>query len=494
MLLIELKFPAGRYHATPWGRNVNEGEVEWPPSPFRLARALVDCWKRRHPELPEERVIDVLAALSGGVLFNLPPATAAHTRSYLNANNPKNPFDKQLIFDAFVVVDRCESLTIGIEGGFPDQVVEDLDLLLNGLNYLGRSESWIDARAHAGEGPGSWNCVPAHAATAGEDVTLACLRGGNAYANLPRHPQAKTRGNKKEAKGSLPWLEALCLTSMDVLDGGWSAHPVLQQIAYTRPTDALRPILPKRRPHNANLSCVTYSLQSKVLPHVQDTLVFAERARRLLMGIHRRVQGGDPVMISRVFSGKTAEGQPLAGHEHAFYIPLDQDGDGRIDHLRIQAGRPFTPDELTALDGFRKVFGKGGHDIHLHLTGLYTDPPSQRAKRFVSATPFVTARHWRKGRGSYESWLFEELAKECVYHGLPEPVSAKGLECSPCCSRGIRWWEFKQTRKNGSPMRGHGFELEFAEQVEGPFLLGAACHFGLGLFLPLPEGESANLQ
>jgi len=31
MLIIELEFPAGRYHANPWGRNVNEGEVEWPP-------------------------------------------------------------------------------------------------------------------------------------------------------------------------------------------------------------------------------------------------------------------------------------------------------------------------------------------------------------------------------------------------------------------------------------------------------------------------------
>ena len=29
MLTIGIKFPAGRYHATPWGRNVNEGVVEW---------------------------------------------------------------------------------------------------------------------------------------------------------------------------------------------------------------------------------------------------------------------------------------------------------------------------------------------------------------------------------------------------------------------------------------------------------------------------------
>jgi len=28
---IKLNFPAGRYHATPWGRHVNEGVAEWPP-------------------------------------------------------------------------------------------------------------------------------------------------------------------------------------------------------------------------------------------------------------------------------------------------------------------------------------------------------------------------------------------------------------------------------------------------------------------------------
>jgi len=37
MLTIELRFPAGRYHATPWGRSANEADVEWPPSPEPVA-------------------------------------------------------------------------------------------------------------------------------------------------------------------------------------------------------------------------------------------------------------------------------------------------------------------------------------------------------------------------------------------------------------------------------------------------------------------------
>jgi CRISPR-associated protein Csb2 len=47
MLALAIRFPAGRFHATPWGRHVNEGAAEWPPSPWRLLRALVATWKRK---------------------------------------------------------------------------------------------------------------------------------------------------------------------------------------------------------------------------------------------------------------------------------------------------------------------------------------------------------------------------------------------------------------------------------------------------------------
>ena len=35
-VIIRLTFPGGQYHATPWGRHVNEGAVEWPPSPWLM--------------------------------------------------------------------------------------------------------------------------------------------------------------------------------------------------------------------------------------------------------------------------------------------------------------------------------------------------------------------------------------------------------------------------------------------------------------------------
>src|ERR1700749_4948225 len=109
MTTIRLSFAAGRYHATPWGRHVNEGVTEWPPSPYRLLRSLYDVWQRKCFDLPAAEVEKVLQALaSAPPCFDLPEACATHTRSYLSANS-KDPTDKNLIFDAFLVFNRSHA-------------------------------------------------------------------------------------------------------------------------------------------------------------------------------------------------------------------------------------------------------------------------------------------------------------------------------------------------------------------------------------------------
>ena len=49
---LAVRFPLGRYHANPWDQAVNEGATEWPPSPWRVLRALVATWHTRWPDLP----------------------------------------------------------------------------------------------------------------------------------------------------------------------------------------------------------------------------------------------------------------------------------------------------------------------------------------------------------------------------------------------------------------------------------------------------------
>src|SRR5271165_3849406 len=111
VIAIAVSFPSGRYHATPWGRHVNEGAPEWPPSPWRLLRGLVATWKRKLSELPQLEVEAILKTLSMPPEFYLPSATAAHSRHYMPWFK-KGPLDKTLVFDGFVAVPRESELAI----------------------------------------------------------------------------------------------------------------------------------------------------------------------------------------------------------------------------------------------------------------------------------------------------------------------------------------------------------------------------------------------
>ena len=113
MLLIELAFPANRYHATPWDRHVNEGVCEWPPSPYRLVRGPYNAWKRKRPDWPELHVTSLFEALSSAPpVYCLPRAAVSHTKSYLSQNE-RNPTAKTAIFDGFVALSPRSKLLMG---------------------------------------------------------------------------------------------------------------------------------------------------------------------------------------------------------------------------------------------------------------------------------------------------------------------------------------------------------------------------------------------
>ncbi len=477
MLAIEFSFPAGRYHANPWGRNVNEGEAEWPPSPYRLARALIDVQKRRYPDWPESRMEPVIDAISGSPFYILPPAATSHIRTFMSSNE-RDATSKQLIFDSFVALDRDEKLWMIFDRPIEGQPRKDLACLLEDMNYLGRSESWIKVELK-GELPSTdWDCLPSESApesTDYEEEKIACVIPRSDYQN-------------RDIAKKMPWFGALCLSTKEQLNQGWSNPPALVWINCLRKRWLLNNIRPARGRYRTTRGYrhVKYAVHSKVRPRVQETVLFAERIRTKLMGIHRKIKGGDPELISSKFSGKNPEGAPLKSHAHAFFLPLDEDEDGRIDHLLISTEEPLNSTELMALDRLRSIWQSHGKpDASLVLTSAREEPDFKYSSSWVSVTPFVTARHYRRGRGEYFNWLSGEIRRECNFHRLPEPVSVDWIQWSMKGSRPIRWMEFVRGKKGERDFRGYGCILRFSEHVAGPFALGARCHFGLGLFQPL---------
>ncbi len=496
MLVVELNLLAGRFHATSWGRNVNEGEPEWPPSPYRFIRALYDVWKRKLNDWPENRIEPIFAALaSEPPVFYLPAASASHTRSYLSQND-KNVEKKQLIFDAFVVVEKGSNLLMmwpNTDLGVGQR--DDLDQMLSLMNYLGRSESWVAARLCSDIKGISWNCAPNSGSNSKGDLELVRVACPIPESIYTANPYIRPPRTKKEKPKTLSWLDALAFTTDEMQKARLSVPPAFQYVDYLRPAGCFgvkyTPQISKRE---AAFSGVIYALESRVTPAVTSTLEVAERVRSKLMGIHKRVVN-DPAKVSPRFSGKGENGKPLQGHQHIYVLPIDRDRDGWLDHLIITCKEPFSHDEIIALDRLDRVWQPSGKpDIYfvplkwgrkedmLEAGGTRT--------RFTSATPFVPPRHYRKGRGAFSEWLADEVRREAINHGLPEPVEVRLLEkLSIRGGRHIRWLEFRRNRRGDQPGMGYGFELIFAESVNTPIALGYGAHLGLGQFVPAPTGR-----
>lgn len=269
MITVSLHFPAGRYHATPWGRHVNEGAVEWPPSPWRILRALVAAWKRTLPEVPQERVEPILRALSDPPEFILPPATVGHTRHYMPWFK-KGPADRTRIFDTFVVVARAIPPTVSneLEGRllihWPNVVLDAsqrdlLSKILGNLNTLGRSESWCEATLLEDEkaikllqeGP-LRRSVPMNGKGRAENeeiVRLLCADSKGAFENSAfMGSKVRKRGGKEEeepvkmATYDPDWH--LCAETLWLHDEKWSDPPGSQWVPYIRPKDCFN-VMPR---------------------------------------------------------------------------------------------------------------------------------------------------------------------------------------------------------------------------------------------------------
>ncbi len=147
MPTLRICFPAGRYHATPSGHHVNEGQIEWPPSPWRLLRALIACgyntqqWTEMPPVARSlfEKLVHCLPS------YRLPSANASHSRHYM----PVGILDKgrektTLVYDTWANI-TDEDLIVHWNCQLAIDEADLLRQLADCLGYLGRSESWINA-------------------------------------------------------------------------------------------------------------------------------------------------------------------------------------------------------------------------------------------------------------------------------------------------------------------------------------------------------------
>lgn len=506
MVTIAFLFPVGRYHATPWDHHVNEGLVEWPPCSWRLLRSLICVWHRMNDPESQPRMRHLIDSLLTPPAYHIPVTSQGHTRHYMPTYK-----EKDKVFDAFHAVSPREPLVVI----WPETVLELpeqhlLEEILSRMTYLGRAESWVQARLC-----GDHETVPAPNVIPHDDpdrsdssIRLLVPQAGyhpNEQSADNGHPRTRRAKNKTTMPADI-W-EAL-LWGTDLLkESGWNMPPGSRWMDYviagkpenrTRHIQVQKPILP---------TVARFAVQSAVQPRVEKTLYLGEQLRLALMG---RSRSDDGQTVPVVFSGKSPDGNALKrDHGHGFFIPEDADGDGFIDHFTVYAREGFDAGALRGIGSIRKLWGKGGHDIHVTLIGLghpeelagldlhrAGSPVLGRSCVWTSVTPYFLTRHPKRHRtGALKFteqglWLDgpeDQLRKEIRQRQLPDPVSVAFFKEITIGGRMMLPYHFASNRNNGNhrPNTGGFFvTLTFAEPVQGPLCLGYACHYGLGQFIP----------
>lgn len=540
MLALAFSFPTGRYHATPWGRHVNEADVAWPPEPWRLLRALVAVWHRkaerdRYDEARFAGLIDRLAERAPA--YALPDAVVhAHSRHYM----PQAGDDTKLVFDAFArfpaqqpIVALWEDLTLG---------ADDLDLLAHlaeRVGYLGRAESWADCAVWTEPGPWTINCRPVEDggttaddapavrviaplppdAYAGQRAALLDQARARIAAATAKPPAGKALETKlAPTRALLPerLADALALDTGQLQRAGWNRPPASRDVLYARAP--LSP-LPRRRVPAARTEAdaptvARFVLAGRPRPPVEDTVKIAELMRLATMA--RFGWETDPATGRRrplappVFSGRGPDSRPLAddpAHGHAFWLPQDADGDGLIDHMVVVASAGFDRAARRELDGVTHLWVRGRdrptdgeeapepeQEWRLALEGFGHPRDFETAVPFlgehrawISLTPFLAAGHLKRGGHTAElrrllvrRGIVPADAPETAVVETVDRIAVNGRERSP-----LHFHRFRTgSREPQRDSTGAFLRIVLPRPRRGPLALGYGCHFGLGLFGP----------
>jgi CRISPR-associated protein Csb2 len=263
-----------------------------------------------------------------------------------------------------------------------------LSLVLSQLSYFGRVESWCTARLSQGWVPldhGRWVQIDYATGEVMHEINCVPMDGDHIPAGhepvrvLLPHPTAWQEWSygRRVKRPDPPWN--LLAETTDLHAERWSDPPGSRWVTHLRPVDAFA--VQERRWRidwkAGPLTLARYALDGTVLPLVQETLALGELARQYLQGIYGRQNGGAP---SWIFSGKAMDGTPLRDHRHASFLPTDEDGDGRLDHLTVYARGVLSPDgrdqgftvaELRALAAFHQLRQPGGKpDLRLVLLSI----------------------------------------------------------------------------------------------------------------------------
>jgi CRISPR-associated protein Csb2 len=463
---LAFRFPLGKYHANPWNRAVNEGATEWPPSPWRILRALVATWHTRWPDLPAADLEGLLGALAGPPSYRTPRTVAGHTRHYLPdlEHRKGEQGHTDLTLDPFLSVLPDAELLVRWDVDLGPQRRQVLAKLAELLPYLGRSESACEARLldEETEPDESW-----WRPEQGGSVRLLAVTPPVSLATL-EVTTTEVRRRRRTMPPGTTWIGYLAGT----------------------PRDAGQAVLAREQPEP--VTAVRFAVMGRVPMKATHGVLLADRVHEVAGTALSKA--GIPDARRQEIMGTRGAG---TDHSHAHWIALPGSGErgACVQYLLVWVPRGLRTEDLQALLSLRALSGKrGDYEVSgfpkTELLFQAAGPIGQvapelcrPARRWRSRTPYLPVRH--RKRQTLDEYVAADVAAELRYRDMP-PAMVTRVE--PGTAMTDRWAsEFRRHRigeRRAGSRPGMGLWLEFDEPVEGPLLLGQLSHFGFGIFTP----------
>jgi len=502
-IVLRQEFPLGRFHATPWRVNpYDDPHGEWPPSPWRLVRAVTARWYQWARELEREpdmaKLEQLQAVLCGSTYaFHLPQAArkGRPLRQYHPTEFGWRPAEKKkagtrsygtsLVQDNYWSIPPESPVWWFIEG---DDWTDDLRALLaqclKRMTYFGRAETLtrISVVGSTDDIPAP-NCTLADARVRGAVPVLSPLK------EAARDDIERTTDNPKAMKRSVP--------------------PGAQWLYAVRPP--ARASRERRRipAHRPGCHLMQFAIGWNVAPDPRAVVRLTSRFRGgVLRELLRVKTGDDSATWTRVgkkvreavadMAGKDANNEPLKGHRHTEFLVWCEDG--QLTRLLVWRGsRAFDAEEQEAilLAAARDVsWAAAGSDLDewkvrlVPLDRQVPPPPGfdhNVSKIWESVTPYVPPRHHlRGGKERIGESIVDQLRRELVRRGIEQNVDVELVGSPKWVSVHVPLREANKRVFIGH-RRGQMVRLRFAAAMGGPIRLGHSSSFGLGLFRPVQE-------
>lgn len=522
-VILKQSFPLGRFHATPWKVfPYDDPHGEWPPSPWRLLRAIlarshqVERESNDMGNLIREELVRAFA--NSEINWQVPESTwrGPSLRQYQPAEFKKMPaaakepgmftYNTTKVQDNFwLTAGESQPLYWILDGAnWSDSTLALLDQCLARMTYFGRAESITTMeRVSNASLPNIPNCILSATRTS-ECVPVLCPKQDVTLEQLQLTTDHKAVRNATVPPGAI-WM-----------------------FAHRPSRPAIRPQPKPGKPVHNPTRILQFAVGSRVAPTLDHVALIANwfrgRAVRYFLENNCGLEKGDWRIADEshkdtvsLLSGKGSDGKKLLGHEHTYFGLFLDPETKKPTRLLAWRTSPFTPAEEEAIrhaasDPFslghreksangQRATGRDPWSVHcIPLDNAVPLPsgfnPDLSFAVWESLTPYVPPRHAfdRRGKPKPGETPREQLQRDLKQWGLQATsivyLDRKNAPTLDCDSPKGEWVKVHAPKRHASSQsntskRGFRFRLTLPEPVSGPIALGHSAHFGLGLFIPI---------